>query len=80
MGFEKRQYHEPVNTDYRLANTWIGYYIVFYGAEVGDDRYVRRDGTIWSFMDSHYGETGGTYFDTKEEAESLLASLLGAQK
>lgn len=74
------QYFEKVTSDYTVEHARMGYYVTLMVGRLVDDRYVRKDGTVWASMDDNNGEAGGTYFSTKEEAESLLASLLGAQK
>lgn len=74
------KYDEHVTKYYTVQHARLGYYISFYTGTLEGDRYVRKDGGIWSFMDSVGSGEGGTYFETQEEAESLLASLLGAQK
>lgn len=74
------QYFEKVTSDYTVEHARMGYYVTLMVGNLVDDRYVRKDGTVWASMDDKNGEAGGTYFSTKEEAESLLASLLGAQK
>lgn len=81
MRFDYVQYDETVTSDYTVEHARLGYYITIVGKGLGEDRYVNKNGTVWSFMGTlPDSREGGTYISTKEEAESLLASLLGAQK